>query len=52
MDETIRKRLFQDVLAAWEEYRRTGLHLTAAEVDAWLSKLEAGSVAKVPPCHR
>ena len=38
-------------LRAWEEFERTSLHLTGAEVDAWLEKLEAGQDANPPPCH-
>ena len=36
---------------SWREYKRTGLHLTHEEVDAWLAKLEAGEDAELPPCH-
>ncbi|MCJ9708027.1 transcriptional regulator [Bordetella hinzii] len=38
----------QDALRAWKEYRRTGLHLTLEEADAWLAKLEAGEDAELP----
>jgi len=41
----------QEGLAAWEEYERTGLHLTNAEVKDWLSKLAAGNDAEPPKCH-
>ena len=41
----------QAAFAAWEEYRTTGLHVTAEEADAWLAKLEAGEDAEPPECH-
>lgn len=49
--EEQRERLRLDALAAWEEYQTTGLHITAEEADAWLSKLEAGQNADAPECH-
>lgn len=42
----------QDTLRAWEDYRQTGLHLTAEEMDAWMVRLEAGEDAELPECHR
>ncbi|HEX8615411.1 MAG TPA: hypothetical protein VF800_29355 [Telluria sp.] len=41
----------QDTLKAWEEYRMTGLHLTADEADAWLANLEDGNDVEPPECH-
>lgn len=41
----------QDTLKAWEEYRTTGLHVTADEADAWLAKLEQGDDIEPPECH-
>jgi predicted transcriptional regulator len=49
--EERRKQLRQDAMAAWDDYQRTGLHLTGEEVDAWLAKLEAGEEAVLPECH-
>ena len=49
--EEKREQLRHDALAAWAEYRATGLHATAEEADAWLAKLEAGENAKAPECH-
>lgn len=42
----------QDTLRAWEEYRRTGAHLTGEEMDAWMAKLESGEDADLPRCSR
>ena len=50
--EEKRERLRQDALAAWAEYQTTGLHITAKEADAWLSKLEVGRRAVIPKCQR
>ncbi|WP_407353717.1 CopG family ribbon-helix-helix protein [Luteimonas sp. R10] len=49
--EEKREAFKQDALHAWEEYQRTGLHLTLEEADAWLAKLEAGEDAEPPSCH-
>lgn len=49
--EEKREAFKQDALRAWEEYQRTGLHLTLEEADAWLAKLEAGEDAELPRCH-
>lgn len=49
--EEEREALKQDALRAWEDYRRTGLHVTLEEADAWLAKLEAGEDASPPECH-
>jgi len=46
-----REQFLRDGLAAWEDYRATGLHLTEEEVDDWLAKLEAGEDAELPECH-
>ncbi len=49
--EEKREQLRQDALAAWDEYQTTGLHVTAAEADQWLAKIEAGKAATAPKCH-
>lgn len=41
----------QDTLKAWEEYRTTGLHVTADEADTWLAQLEQGNDIEPPECH-
>ena len=38
-------------LDAWENYKRTGLHLTFEEADEWLAQLEAGNDIEPPACH-
>ncbi|PWR20856.1 CopG family ribbon-helix-helix protein [Zavarzinia compransoris] len=46
--EEKREAFKQDAIQAWEDYQRTGLHLTIEEADAWLAKLEAGDDAERP----
>lgn len=41
----------QEGISAWEEYQRTGLHLTNAEVKEWLTQLAAGNNVEPPKCH-
>lgn len=41
----------QEGLAAWEEYQRTGLHLTNAEAKEWLAQLAEGNDVEPPKCH-
>ncbi len=41
----------QDTLKAWDDYRTQGMHLTAAEADAWLAELEQGKDTALPECH-
>ena len=47
-----RERFRQDALAAWVDFQATGLHVTFAEADAWLARLEAGERIKPPAPHR
>lgn len=50
--EERREKFRQDTLKAWEDYRSNGLHVTAAEADAWLARLEQGDDDAEPPeCH-
>jgi len=49
--EEKRESFRQDAIAAWNDYRATGLHATAAEADAWLAKLESGQDAEPPECR-
>jgi len=49
--EEKREAFRQDTLKAWNEYRSTGLHVTAEEADAWLNRLEQGDDVEPPECH-
>lgn len=46
-----REAFRQEGIAAWEEYQRTGLHLTNAEVIGWMDKIIQGEKAPMPKCH-
>ena len=41
----------QETLIAWRTFQATGLHLTADEADAWMSKLEQGEDIELPAAH-
>ena len=41
----------REAIESYEEYQRTGLHLTNDEVLEWLEKLASGEDAPLPPCH-
>jgi len=43
--------LRQDTLKAWQHYQATGLHASAAEVNAWLAQLAEGHDVEPPACH-
>ena len=49
--EEEREHSRQKALASWDDFNRTGLHVTGEEVDAWLAQLEAGEDAPPPECH-
>ena len=49
--EEQRERFRQDTLASWEEYRATGLHATAEEVDEWLASWGTDDERPAPKCH-
>lgn len=49
--EEKREAFKQDALRAWEDYQRTGLHLSLEDADAWLAKLQAGEDVELPACH-
>ena len=49
--EEKREAFRQDTIKAWDEYRATGLHVTADEADAWLTQLEQGKDIEPPECH-
>jgi predicted transcriptional regulator len=50
--EEKRESFKREALEAWEEYQRTGLHLTGEEVNAWLDKVAQGTKAKLPKPHK
>lgn len=50
--EERRESFRQGTLRTWEAYRKTGLHLTGEEMDAWMSRLAAGEDADLPAWRR
>jgi predicted transcriptional regulator len=50
--EEKRQSFLHDAQTAWEDYQRTGLHLTGKEADSLLKDLEAGKNVAAPKCHR
>lgn len=49
--EEKREVLRQHTLEAWEEFRATGLHATAEEVEKWLSSWGTENELPAPECH-
>jgi len=49
--EEKREAFRQDGINAWNEYQKTGLHVSLEEADAWLAQLEAGKDVEPPECH-
>jgi len=49
--EEKREAFRQDGINAWNEYQKTGLHVSLEEADAWLAELEAGKDVEPPECH-
>ncbi|WP_423383721.1 CopG family ribbon-helix-helix protein [Burkholderia sp. LMG 32019] len=49
--EEQRESFRQEAMAAWRDFQATGLHVTHAEMDAYLAKLEAGEDVEPPACH-
>jgi len=50
--EEKREAYLRDAQNAWDEFQRTGLHLTMEEADEWLAQLAAGNDVEPPECHR
>jgi predicted transcriptional regulator len=49
--EEQRESLRQEGIAAWEEFQRTGLHLTGDEVRGWMNQIRQGKKVPMPKCH-
>ena len=50
--EEKRESLRNETLNAWEEFQTTGLHVTAGEVEKWLSTWGTDGESTTPECHR
>ena len=49
--EEKREALRCEALAAWAEYRETGLHVSAEAADEWLTALSSGEDREAPECQ-
>ncbi|SCB58260.1 Predicted transcriptional regulator [Rhizobium aethiopicum] len=50
--EEKREKLRQETLGAWNEFEATGLHVTGAEVEKWLSTWGTDDELPAPECHK
>lgn len=50
--EEKRESFKQDALNAWQQYQRTGKHLTGEEARAWLNTWGTPDEKAVPGCHK
>jgi predicted transcriptional regulator len=41
----------QEGIAAWENFQRTGLHLTGDEMRGWITQIRRGKKVPMPKCH-
>jgi predicted transcriptional regulator len=49
--EEKREALRSEALLAWGEYQETGLHVSAAAADDWLTALSSGEDRETPECQ-
>ena len=42
---------WRDAMDGWEEYKRTGLHVTGEEFRDWLRRLGTDDQTDMPECH-
>ena len=50
--EEKRQRCWNEGLAAWQEFKKTGLCASSDEMEAWFARLEAGINAEPPACKQ
>jgi predicted transcriptional regulator len=50
--EEHRLNFLREGMEAWEDYQATGLHLTADEVDEWMTKIVRGEDPPMPEPHK
>jgi predicted transcriptional regulator len=50
--EEKREALRQDSFKAWDEYKETGQHASAEEVDQWLASWGTDNERPAPECHK
>lgn len=42
---------YRDAIAAWKDYKKTGLHITGEELRAWFRQLQTNPKTPPPSCH-
>ena len=50
--EEKREAFKQDTVRAWEDYKETGLHATADEVETWLNSWGTDNELPAPVCRK
>ncbi len=50
--EQKREEFQRDAVRAWDDYKKTGLHVSESDADAWLLKLENGQDVEPPECQK
>ena len=45
------ERRYHEAMEGWEEYKRTGLHITGEEFFEWASRLGTDRETELPECH-
>ena len=51
-EEEIEERFISAAEAAWEDFEKTGLHITLDEAKNWAKALKSNSDAALPSCHK
>ena len=49
--EVARQSFGEHAWLSWEEYQRTGLHITLEELEAWMDSWGAPGEKELPACH-
>lgn len=50
--ETARISFKRETEQAWEHYQQTGLHVTEAEMNAWMNSMYTDNEKSLPVCHK
>lgn len=50
--EKAREAFWREADESWEDYKRTGLHITGEELFEWLSKWGTDGETPMPKCHK
>ena len=50
--EEARESFLQEAEQAWLHYKKTGLHVTQAEMETWAASLGTRRPKRLPKCHK